>query len=92
MKVEMLSFWDGAKRDLRALNLGIRQACGELEGEAMEMGRVVHGQLLPQSLPMEEGAVGGVQKGMFVVAVIEFASFVVFFMGYHRKKLGRKRA
>jgi hypothetical protein len=91
MKTEMLSLWDDVKRDLRRLNREIRQACGELEGEALEMGRVVQGQLLPQSLFVEEGEVGAVQKGMFGVAVIEFASFVVFFIRYHRKRLGRKR-
>jgi hypothetical protein len=92
MKIEILSLWDYVKRVLRGLNQEIRQACGELEGEALEMGKVIQGQMLPQSLFVEKGEVGGVQKGMFVMAVIEFASFVIFVVRYHRKRLRRKRA
>jgi hypothetical protein len=91
MKSEMVGLWDDVKKDLMIMSGEIRQACLELRQDATEAAAEVHGSLLPQSLLVERAELGIVERGLFVLASMEFCAFLLFCIRYHWRHRRRKR-
>jgi hypothetical protein len=92
LKVERLSMWEDAKRELKVMNGDIRQIMLQVENEAIEAGKEIQAGMLPQTVAMRKPKVSWFDRTLFTVSIAEFLCFVAFFVQYHRKTIARKKA
>lgn len=92
MKSEMLGLWEDVSKELKTMNFDIRNDCDLVKSEVIDAAKTMKKQLLnfdneAAKLPknIDDNNSLKIEKLLFIICIIEFISYIVFFVRYHNQ-------
>lgn len=92
MKSEMLGLWEDVSKELKTMNFDIRNDCELVKGEVIDAANTMKKQLqnfdtetsqFPKNI--EKNNFSKIEMLLFVICIIEFISYIIFFVRYHNQ-------